>query len=258
MNNLPNKIGRLLTAVITITLLELPAFSEYVLKHGRIYYKQTDYVPLIGVAYQKIYTPIDADVKSFTRIPKFGKYYARDANKVFFEGNIIKGADPATFTHISGRFWIDKNHVFMQSSIVEGANPATFKVIDEKLEWGMDDKDVYFLSVPIGADAASFRILRPHWAKDNNYYYSDHGLIFDYKIKSDYNTFKILNESYATDINHAYYGGQRIDGADTETFEALNDVRARDANWYYLFGDRQRTVQQENEFNQRKNKKFWK
>ncbi len=53
----------------------------------------------------------------------------------------------------------------------------------------------------------------------------------------DSSTFKRLNEAYATDINHVYYGNEILEGADPASFRVLSEDYAADRHrvWYNMY-----------------------
>ena len=53
----------------------------------------------------------------------------------------------------------------------------------------------------------------------------------------DSSTFKRLNEAYATDINHVYYGNEILEGADPASFRILSEDYAADRHhvWYNMY-----------------------
>jgi hypothetical protein len=59
-----------------------------------------------------------------------GKEYATDGNIVFFRGQLLQGADGASFKVIDGPefffFAVDKNKVYKHNDIFAAADPATF------------------------------------------------------------------------------------------------------------------------------------
>ena len=59
-----------------------------------------------------------------------GKEYATDGDNVYFRGELLQGADGATFKVIDGPefffFATDKQHVYRHDQVFSGADPATF------------------------------------------------------------------------------------------------------------------------------------
>lgn len=80
-----------------------------------------------GVCYYKKIIIEGANSSSFKYL---SKKYATDGKLVFFRGEILQGADGATFKVIDGPkyfyFAIDKNHVYKHDKIFNEADPLTF------------------------------------------------------------------------------------------------------------------------------------
>ncbi len=78
-------------------------------------------------------------------------FYVKDKNIVYYyEGCImecvygsgdIENADPATFRHIEGKFFIDKNNVYLNTSKLDNADPKSFRVIYG--DYSRDDNNCY-------------------------------------------------------------------------------------------------------------------
>jgi hypothetical protein len=80
-----------------------------------------------GVCYYSKIILENANPASFEYL---GKDYATDGKLVFFRGQLLQGADGATFKVIDGPeyfyFATDKNHVYKHDKIFNDADPATF------------------------------------------------------------------------------------------------------------------------------------
>lgn len=102
----------------------------------------------------------NVDISSFRNIDNTNWY--TDKNNVWWQGIIVKDADPNTFRPIfmysffSGEkeehgsnynYGKDAYHVFFRDSIIEGADPNTFEIIDfnNKLGWTIFDKNHIYL-----------------------------------------------------------------------------------------------------------------
>lgn len=106
--------------------------------------------------------------------------YAKDKNKVFYQGSEIKNADPSTFKVISKEAYAkDENHVYLENSIVLSANPVTFKV----LEWpyGKDETSVFCGNIPMNVSAVNeFKVTK---STEHKSYYSTSNFI---RMNKDY------------------------------------------------------------------------
>ena len=140
--------------------------------------------------------------------------YATDGNYVYYEDQIVPGADPATFK-VEGDFGIDDTSVYYGAQVLPGADPATFKIL------------------PRGGGA---------YASSDKNVWNDDQVIFG----ADPATFTLLDStgSYAEDVNTVYYSGTPISGVDRATFTLVTDPSgnenydAKDKDNYYLYGDR--------------------
>ena len=154
--------------------------------------------------------------------------YAADEHHVYHRNQIIQNADPASFRRIDRSYWRDANKVFFDDSEIPGADPETFKPLS-KAPWARDKKDVYAGSIALHVrDISTFTILQGVWAKDAKAYYSNSGLLVYRTVPCDYQSFVILNESYAKDRNRGYWEGVPIEGSDAASFAATGNFSAKD------------------------------
>ena len=84
-----------------------------------------------------------ADTESFTIFPlgvirgKYFQKYAFDNTYVYYEGEVVKEANPKTFkpaewqydSQNPGLYGVDDKHAYYKTNIVKDADPKTFKVI---------------------------------------------------------------------------------------------------------------------------------
>lgn len=105
----------------------------------------------------------------------------------------------------------------------------------------------YRTATIVGSDAASFKVLSDHYAKDRHRaYYGDsyrdsreYFLVKRDRVKvlegADAASFRYLDEDYARDAKSLFYEGVRFSVQDVETFQILKYGFARDrAQGYYL------------------------
>src|SRR3989344_3280253 len=113
--------------------------------------------------------------------------FASDKNKVYFEGETIRSADPATFALLTGNYSKDRDSVFYATTTLDGADPSTFNV-HASTRYGMDANAAFFFGKKIlGADPASFVLINND---SRPYEYRD----------------------YAKDSTHVYYQGEVVEG----------------------------------------------
>lgn len=147
---------------------------------------------------------------------------AKDKNNVYFDGSILEGADPISFTVLNKFYGKDANHVFYYDDIVVGANPKDFVILDvDDGRLGRDDAHVYYggNEVP-NADPATFVVLNRVYSKDKNHVFMGFKKII---IDADPKGFRIFSEDgeYGKDNSHVYFEDKMIQGADPVTFSIL-------------------------------------
>jgi hypothetical protein len=150
---------------------------------------------------------------------------AKDKNHVYCNGQVLTGADPATFKVLSGSpvndgsyersFAKDKNHAYIDCALIADANAATFSLVGNP-----NIRDAYF-------------------AKDLNHVYfcgsdcnpptSEND--FEEIVGADPSTFELISNYivapdsqgstppsfYAQDINHIYQGAETMAGVNPKT-----------------------------------------
>ena len=183
---------------------------------------------------------VDADPASFEDL---GNGYARDDQKAFLEGRIIKGADGKTFKCLEKPYAVDADHVFLLGTMMTGADPKSFKMHGQYLT--EDKNDYFWQGKPIHvADKRTFVIIGnkdnywTQWAKDkyNAYYMGEQPVPL-----ADYDSFHLIKEtnsrgvqgSYAADKYRVYYKDHIVEGADPETFTEIIDWVGQDKHRVY-------------------------
>lgn len=191
----------------------------------------------------------EADVKTFRACEQPSNAFALfavDRQHVFmaelYHVVVIADADPATFEVLTpmGRYARDANRVYYCGVAIEGADPASFKVVQSP--FGRDDRRAYVGTIPIPVrDIATWAPLergtaqrpwqqihdkkfpRPHkelsgsgWSKDSVQVYWGESPI----DMADAATFETRGRFYAKDRRHVYHGGAIVEGADPATFVA--------------------------------------
>ena len=115
-------------------------------KGGSYYIRENDKISVIINFYETFKHPLpEADTKTFELI----KWpYAKDKNKVFYQAEVVVGADPNTFQPVSNySYFRDKTGIYFEGKKVENANPNEFyekKFPGSSLLFGLDKTNVYF------------------------------------------------------------------------------------------------------------------
>lgn len=154
--------------------------------------------------------------------------YAADEHYVYHRNLKIQNADPAGFRRIERSYWRDATKVFFVDSEIPGADPESFKPFS-KYPWARDKTDVYIGATALHVrDISTFTLLQGVWAKDAKAFYANSGLLAYKTVPCDYQSFVILNDSYAKDKSRGYWEGKPIEGSDGASFGATDNFSARD------------------------------
>jgi hypothetical protein len=127
--------GEIACDVKPLSNIDVPSFkvlagTQYAKDTNHVYYPLE--VPCIdytdcGVCY---YSKIIIEGANPATFQFLGKDYATDGKLVFFRGELLQGADGATFKVIEGPqyfyFATDKNHVYKHDKVFNDADPSTF------------------------------------------------------------------------------------------------------------------------------------
>lgn len=112
----------------------------------------------------------ESDIQSLPTIA--GSDYRKDAQRVFYGGIILSGADPATFVYIGNGYGKDLNKVYAGGLVLENADPDTFTIINDT--YAKDKRYVYAYGSfkPLeNSDPATFAIIDDVFAKDAHHVY---------------------------------------------------------------------------------------
>ena len=147
--------------------------------------------------------------------------YAVSRTAVYFNGEEVLGADPASFVvydALHQAYAKDTKAVYFGTSVVAGADPATFAASDI---YGGDAGHVYRAGIAFeGVDLQTFEALSVNYSRDANHVYYENSILEG----ADPETFEILNNySAARDKNNVYEAGAIVPDADPETYEAVAD-----------------------------------
>jgi len=182
------------------------------------------------------------------------EYYAKDLLKVYYQGNEISGAEPASFEVLEYGYASDKNS-FYQAGKSYGENSADYyKLYYERRDisncdtakdkrknektfvnlgngYSKDDRCVYYFDYPIDKSrAASFEVLAGNYSRDKNYiYYTMPEKKAILRVENVIpNSFEILGNDYARDKERIFFKSQIVDRADVKTFVMLKNNYAKD------------------------------
>ena len=122
-------LQKIFTGLFLLTLVHCS--TGYDNKGSAVYYKHWD--ESIGQQKEKI----EANPVTF-KILKFDRY-AKDDKYVFYRGQIIEGADAATFESIEEFYARDKNTGYYGDDPVKNSNGKTFQVVNSY--YSTDGKD---------------------------------------------------------------------------------------------------------------------
>ncbi|QNF31214.1 DKNYY domain-containing protein (plasmid) [Adhaeribacter swui] len=181
---------------------------------------------------------LEADPKSFT-VLKHDRY-AKDKKYVFFDGQIIPNADPATFESLDEFYARDKFRGYYDKDSIISSKGTTFKVIDSY--YSTDGHDIFYTTYPLKVcSVENFRVVYEQnnwerWTTDGCYYFFKH-----YKIPSkDYNNVSFFKGSagLAKDRRWVYFldrklnyndeGKQILDTVDVSSFEVTDYIECKD------------------------------
>ena len=155
--------------------------------------------------------------------------YTVTAERVYYNGKVIEGADPKTFVGVGDTSELQKHNV---------------KVTLDRFEYTKDKAHVFYNGKALpDADVQSFEQVQTISADGERRwgdYYADSKSVFVYGERlegSAKGTVKKLGSYYFANNGHVYYGrGSLAKDADAESFEVLSDSIGRDASHVYNSG----------------------
>ena len=193
----------------------------------------------------------DADPYTFIAITE-SSYYAKDKSHVWMFGGtpvLLPVADPTTFKVLDGLYAKDNSNVYRGSEIVKNADPRTFStIVGSGLDYRKDYKAVYYGDTLIpGADPDTFKNLHgSRFSIDKNYaYYTSPVPNVSIIPGADVASFTTLsefgNEFYSKDKNFVYFETGKVPEADPSTFisewsQGNWHYDAHDKNHFYVSG----------------------
>lgn len=169
---------------------------------------------------------LEADPASF-KILKTG--YARDAKKLFFEGQPFPVKDLNSFEILEYGFARDRISGYYQQTIIPGSNGGNFAVLDN--HYSKDKAHVFYSyndlnTSPVvlrhqrldGAMPDSFTTLESGYAKDAKRVYHKG------KPLAGGASFEVLSLGYAKTDRQVFYDGKPVTAADAKSFVMLETV----------------------------------
>jgi hypothetical protein len=194
-------------------------------------YRMTGVFPWPGME-RSVSTVEEADSRTFHILEN--PVFARDAKTVFFKGSPLAGADVGSFRILQvpalviqggedarTGFEADARHAWSNGKLIEGADGASFRVL--RGHFAADARRVYYNWDPItGADPASFRVL-----SSANPLGVDRKAVWNGIIPlplPDTSQVRGLGDQYWTDGKDVYWRQSRMEGADIGSFRVLDGV----------------------------------
>jgi hypothetical protein len=238
-----------------IAQIEATSTRGWIIRNGFIYYEGA--VNTSGVFIERMLTTNAATFFISTIDADFG----RDDNNVYYDGQIIEGAEANSFKVLgpgyeSGGYAKDNLHVYFEKSStsgtvapITGADPTTF--IGIGFAYAKDKYAVYESGLVVsGADPNTFSVIglanatsAPDalWAKDRTHVFVNGETITN--PPPDPSSVRIILDQsgnvtgYVADKTYLFdaYDGSLIMGADPRMFTVLNDWYAKDSTHVYSY-----------------------
>ena len=156
--------------------------------------------------------------------------YLISDGKVFCYGEIIEGADPASFSYLLGSYAMDKDYLYYYIDIKIPRKATPTAIPNANAGYIRHGEQVIFHGVVISDEANDFKIISDEYAVDASHVYS-HGEIVEGMVPDG---FTVISPYYRKDKNQAYYFNTPIPESDSDTFKVLNDAISKDQkNLYY-------------------------
>ena len=156
--------------------------------------------------------------------------YLINDDKVLCFGDVIKGADPASFTFILGVYAMDKDYLYHYTDTKMKRTAIPTAITNASDGYIQHGEEILYEGKIISNQANSFTIIDEAYSKDAFHVFY-HGAILK---NVDAQSFVILSPYYRKDKNQAYYFNNPILGSDPTTFKVLNEAISTDQkNLYY-------------------------
>lgn len=158
--------------------------------------------------------------------------YSKDKFQVYFDGEIVQGADSKTFEVIDYAKGQDSKSLFYGKSRIN--SPNTFKELSDG--YSIDSVSVYYKWALINeAKPSSFQIINQYWARD------DSSVFLEGQKQDSINdkTFKHIQGKYAKDEKYVYHLSSIVNMANPKTVESLDYWQwIKDDKSYFFEGKR--------------------
>ncbi len=176
-----------------------------------------------------------AHARSFVELPY--PAYGKDDRHVYYQGRVLREADPASFVAIGAFFGKDHNAGFYAGQMIRTARGNGFKRLGGN--YSADDRDVFYMTEPLHVCSVTrFRIRAENhgwWAQDGCGYFFEGKRV----PAADPQTFQILGDTpFAKDRRHVFFGARRldydrrgrrrVDTLDAASFQPVNYFVGRD------------------------------
>jgi hypothetical protein len=182
---------------------------------------------------------LDADPKTFKVLKDDS--YAKDKQRVFYKGDIIEGADAATFEALDEWYAKDKNKGYYGVHSVISSKGQDFRVIDAY--YSTDGENIFYDTIPLNVcSVKTFRFVfndeneTARWTTDGCYYY-----YMNYKVPStDYANLQVYKNSggLSKDKNYVFFldrklnydmeGKKVVDSIDAASFTVTGFLECHD------------------------------
>lgn len=170
-------------------------------------------------------------------------HWGKDKYNAYFliNGAVIKNIDYHSFRPIlgrgyssSGRYAVDKNKVYFEGQVVLGADPITFKEVDYFI--GQDKYRVYKEDSPTKVkDFSKLTKVGSYMYKDDKYVYDRE---FNILLNSDVSTFENIEQNWYRDKKSVWWYNKNLRGADPKTFKPVPVSSYRNnKKEYFSWGD---------------------
>lgn len=233
-----------LTAVLfnmgTVSAESCLAWSSYTYDNAskKMIYTSSSYISVKPP--RVVVSKFDKDSFVLVKHPVHSKYacgprfndYAKDKSRVFYKGEIIRGADPKSFELLEFAYSRDKSFIFARNkkitnrtnnfSYLNGAGYATDGIINFYHNIVITDKSFEVLGTASEYARSEARVFYKGKAFDG----------------VDSSSFEVIGfgDEYVKDKSHVFYRNKIINNADSETFRWLKASLYGDSKSVYLDG----------------------
>ena len=205
-------------------------FQGYSEKESKIYYKR-----LSETTGTREIVVDDADYKSFKKLKDFR--FGKDKNWVFFNGQILRGADSESFILLQEyasfgfyQYAKDKNSVFVNGNPLAGADPTTFEPIN--MDYSKDSKSIYFLGERFTSNNGDFELIDQYYSKNSNDVFlngkplqvcsvNDFEFVFENSSQGEEVWIENVSDRWARDGCHYYFGAIKIPSEDFKNIKVF-------------------------------------